>query len=95
MDNNEIRNSMELNDGDLEQVSGGASSNKNQFVKATGNVYVRKGPGKNYKDIGTLSTGTVVSYLGDTQWDDRDIAWYKINYNGNVGWVSSKYAKRI
>ena len=92
---NEIRNSVALNENDLEQVSGGRSSSKTQFVRANGNVNVRKGPGKKYKDIGTLSTGTVVSYLGDTQWDDRDIAWYKINYNGNIGWVSSKYAKRI
>ena len=94
MENNEIKNVAEISDSELEQVSGGKGG-KGNFVKATGNVYVRKGPGKDYAEIGSLCAGTVVSYLGATSYDDRDVAWYKVNYNGNVGWVSSVYAKRI
>ena len=93
MENIENKGIQEMKESDLEKVSGGKG--KADFVKITGNVYVRRGPGLEYKDIGSLSSGTVVAYLGDTQWDDRDVAWFKINYNGNVGWVSSKYSKRV
>lgn len=93
MDNNENLNMTELNNEDMEQVSGGKGSGN--FVKATGDVYVRRKPDKDSDDIGLLYKGTIVSYLHDTEWDWRGVAWYKVNYNGSVGWVSSKYSKRV
>lgn len=96
MGSEEIRNSgefVELSMDELDEVSGGKSSKK--FVKATGNVHVRKGPGLEYAIMGTLSKGTLVSYLGSYKRDDRGVAWGKVNYNGSVGWVSEKYAKLV
>lgn len=93
MENNENLNMAELSAEDLEQVSGGKSTGK--FVKATGDVYVRKGPDRDYSEIGLLTTGTTVSYLGEKKTDYRGVAWYKVNYNGKAGWVSSKYSKIV
>ena len=84
-------NMIELDAEEMEEVSGGKSGSK--FIKTTGNVNVRKGPGLDYGTLGTLAKGTIVSYLGATKKDNRGVAWYKINFNGSVGWVSSKYAK--
>ena len=92
MENNENR--VGLNVEELEEVSGGKGGSGN-FVKATGDVYVRTKPDKESKALGILSAGTTVSYLGSTKKDSRGVAWYKVNYNGNVGWVSSKYSKRV
>ena len=88
---NSIGNGIELNEQELEQAAGG--KNKPKTVVTTGNVHVRKGPGLDYASMGTLAKGTTVSYLGSTKKDERGVAWYKINFNGNVGWVSSKYSK--
>jgi len=87
-------NIVELDAQDLEEVSGGKNKG-GKFVKTTGNVNVRKGPGLDYGIITSLSSGTTVSYLGSTKKDDRGVAWYKINCNGSVGWISSRYSKFI
>ena len=84
-------NMVELNAEELEEVSGGKAQKK--FVKTTGQVNVRKGPSLDSASIGVLAAGTIVSYLGTTKKDERGVAWYKINYNGVVGWVSSRYSK--
>ena len=84
-------NMIELDAEEMDEVSGGKG--KSNLIKTTGNVNVRKGPGLDYGTLGTLSKGTIVSYLGATKKDNRGVAWYKINFNGSVGWVSSKYAK--
>ena len=84
-------NIVELDIQDLEEVSGGRFHGKN-FVKATGNVHVRKGAGTDYGIMGTLERGTIVTYLRLTKKDKKGTKWYKINYNGNEGWVCSDYA---
>ena len=83
----------ELDLAALEEISGGKG--KNKFLKTTGEVNVRKGPGLKYVSIGVLARGTIVSYLGASKKDDRGVTWYKINFNGNVAWISSKYSKFI
>ena len=93
MNENMDKNMMELNDDALEQVSGGKGGHK--FIKMTGSIHVRKGPGLGYASLGTLSKGDTYSYLGGSKKDDRGVVWYKINYNGSVAWVSSKYSKII
>ena len=77
----------------LEEISGGKG--KQKFLKTTGQVNVRKGAGLKYATVGVLAKGTIVSYLGASKKDDRGVAWYKINFNGNEGWISSKYSKFI
>ncbi|MBQ8109599.1 MAG: SH3 domain-containing protein [Clostridia bacterium] len=84
-------NGMELNLEDLEQVSGG----KNEAIKATGDVNVRKGPGLGYDTIGVVKKGETVPFLGEVQKDSRGVYWGKVSYKGKTGWVSSKYAKLI
>lgn len=72
------------------QVSG-----KSNVVKATGNVNLRKGPGLNYKDIGTLKKGNKAAYLGEAKKDERGVTWYKVSFGGKTGWISSRYGKLI
>ena len=93
MENNENLNMVELNEEELELASGGKNTGK--FVKATGNVHVRKKPNLKGDDMGSLPAGTNLSYLGDKKTDERGVVWYKVNYNGKVGWVSSRYSKIV
>ncbi len=90
---NEILNGMEINLEDLEQVSGGAGAN--QYIKATGDVYVRKYPNKDSADIGVLYKGQKATFLGEVCKDDRGVAWGKVSFKGKTGWVSSKYARIV
>ena len=46
---------------------------------------VRSGPGTSYGRTATLSDGTIVSIVG------VDSGWYKIEWNGKSGYVSSDY----
>ena len=93
MENIENNGMVELNEESLEEVSGGKNTGK--FVRATGNVHVRKKPRLSGDDMGSISAGTTLSYLGDKSTDDRGVVWYKVNYNGKVGWVSSRYSKIV
>lgn len=61
-------------------------------VYATGNAYVRSGPGLNYSQLTTMSSGNYATYLGNTSYDSRGVAWYNVSFNGYTGWVSSTYA---
>jgi uncharacterized protein YgiM (DUF1202 family) len=76
-------------------VSSKASVRKNS--KTSRKVYVieeevnlRKGPGLKYKEVATVSEGTVLKYLDKSSKDSRGIRWYKISYNGKKLWISSK-----
>ena len=63
-----------------------------QWVRATGDVNVRSAPGTEARVIGVLHKGETVPYQGDTrEWGGRD--WYLIEFEGQNGWVSSKYAE--
>ena len=57
----------------------------------SGSSNIRTAPSLYGNDIGTLHKGEYATYLGQTEWDDRGVAWYKISFNGTVGWVSSMY----
>ena len=52
-------------------------------------VNFRKGPGTNYSIIKTLSKGTKVGFISESN------GWAKINYNGSIGYISSKYLGAI
>ena len=46
---------------------------------------VRSGPGKDYEALGSVSPGEALTVTGQTD------SWYRIDYNGKEGYVSSKY----
>ena len=62
------------------------------YVKTTGSVHVRKGPGLDYAKIATVSKGSSYLYKGESK-DDRGVTWYKVEYKGSTAWISSKYSK--
>ena len=64
-------------------------------VKATGDLYLRKGPGLGYAETVVMKTGKTASYLGQSKKDNRGVAWYKVSFNGKTGWVSSRYSKLV
>ena len=39
-----------------------------------------------------MPKGATAKYMNESKKDDRGVTWYRINYNGTTGWVSSKYA---
>ncbi|MGD9129730.1 MAG: SH3 domain-containing protein [Candidatus Woesebacteria bacterium] len=51
---------------------------------------VRDFPAATGKELGFAKVGTEYDYL-----DEEKNAWYKIDFNGEIGWVSSKYAQLI
>ena len=54
-----------------------------------GYLRVRSGPGTSYSEIGRATVGNKYTYLGE-QGD-----WYKIDFQGKEGWVSSDYSKKL
>ena len=95
MDNNEKLNMAELNNEELEEVSGGRSSGGRRVKAVSGDTYVRKHPDKDAADIGVLYRGDSAAYLEEKRWDDRDVVWYKVSFHGHKGWVSSRYTKIV
>ena len=43
--------------------------------------------------MGVIPKGMVSPYLDKIGVDKSGVKWYKVNYKGMEGWVSSKYAK--
>lgn len=67
------------------------SIGKLKKVMATGDVNVRSAPGIDSRVIGVLKNGQETPYQDQTlNVNGRD--WYLIIYDGQNGWVSSKYA---
>ncbi len=70
--------------------TGGTSSNSAGSVKVTATTLnVRKGAGTTHAVIGTVSKGKVLTYTAESN------GWYKINYNGQAGWISGTYAQKV
>ena len=64
----------------------------NQYVRSDGITNLRKGPGLDYAVVGNMTEGQTAKNLGETKLDNRNVAWYKISFNGTTCWISSKYA---
>ena len=64
-------------------------------VRATASVWMRTGPGRNYDQIAAFSEGFKFEYLGETQMDERPVAWYKVSSGKYTGWVSSMYTELV
>ena len=75
------------------EPSGDSATSVQQAVYTTGNVNIRTGPGRGYTNIGTVPKGTTVTYLGQSDYDERGVEWFKIRYHNTGGWISSKYAR--
>ena len=63
------------------------------YVQVTGEVNFRSGPGLDYDSYGTISAGEALEF-DDTEEDERGVLWYRVEYNGAEGWISSKYATK-
>ena len=61
-------------------------------VRTTGNVWLRSGPGLSYDQVTSFAKNKVLKYLGETQVDERGVAWYKVSSGKNTGWISSRYS---
>lgn len=60
--------------------------NAQTYKYTSANLNLRSGPGTSFKVLTTLPLGTSVEM---TEYCDCD--WIKVSYNGNIGYVSSKY----
>ena len=56
-----------------------------------GKSYLRKSPNLNGQIITTFQKGDSAEYLGSSSIDERGVTWYRVCYEGNTGWVSSRY----
>lgn len=69
-------------------ISAGAS----QIVYGdSGKSNIRVSPSKDSSPIGVLHQGESLEYMGDTEYDNRGVAWYSVRYDGQKAYVSSKY----
>ena len=72
----------------------------NLSVFAAGKIYVnmdsnlRRGPGKDYSVYTSVEAGKTLTYLNDTDEDDRGIDWYNVSYKGKSLWISSRCASK-
>ena len=73
--------------------SGGSGSSSDNRVRTTGDVRLRSGAGLDYRELDIIHKGTTLTY-DETRKDDRGVTWYHVTYDGQRGWVSSRYAKR-
>lgn len=67
--------------------SSGYSYSTGSYYVTTGSVNLREGPSTDYRIIATLNPGVRVKYISSTQ------GWYRVNYNGQIGYVSGNYLK--
>ncbi len=62
-------------------------------VVTTASVNIRKGPYLKSEALGSVKKNTEFTFLNEIDVDDRDVCWFKVKYNNNDAWVSSKYSK--
>ncbi|GAA0698711.1 C40 family peptidase [Paraclostridium ghonii] len=71
--------------GDINSGGGEDNTVKSNKVVTASSVNFRQGPGTNYSVITSLSKGTKVGVISESN------GWAKISYNGTIGYVSSQY----
>jgi len=64
-----------------------------QVTISGGQCNMRLLPNLNAEIVAILEEGTSATYLNQSSVDDRGVAWYYVDYRGETGWVSSRYAK--
>lgn len=73
--------------------SSGSSKSDTTVVAEYGDTKVRTGPGLNYRSFDVMYEDDEADYLGKSSTDSRGVVWYKIDWYGDTGWVSSKYTE--
>lgn len=63
------------------------------YIEAQASANVRTGPGLSYKDIGTIHKGDTLSYEDKSSVDNRGVVWYRVEFDDEYAWVSSRYCK--
>ena len=74
----------------MTMVGGAAMAAQKTITLKSGKSFLRTGPGLSYHAKFAIPKGTTLKVL-DARYDDRPVLWYKVKYNGEIGWVSSKY----
>ena len=46
---------------------------------------------RGYDKVGVIPAGASMEYLDESQADERGVLWYYVDYDGMIGWASSKY----
>ena len=95
MMNEEMMDFVEIDDAEMEEVSGGKKKVNYKIGGTTGKSNVRTGPGLHYKSIGVLHKGEEAKYLGKSAYDEDGRKWYKIEWNGRSAWVSHVYTAKV
>ncbi|MBQ6373447.1 MAG: SH3 domain-containing protein [Clostridia bacterium] len=66
-----------------------------QQVRATASVNLRYGPSRDAEKFDAVKPDTMLPYLDETQADERPVDWYKVFYNGEELWISSRYSELV
>lgn len=64
------------------------------IVGKSGNSYIRDDAKLTGKALDILHKGEQAEYLNESKKDSRGVAWYKVNFEGTTGWVSSTYTEK-
>lgn len=75
--------------GNASQTQSNVSSASKKAEVTASALNVRSGAGTNYGKIGLLSQGKVVQVTGESN------GWYRIDFNGQTGWISAQYTKAV
>lgn len=67
------------------------TENEGIVFAVTGKSYIRSLATPESEAIDVLPEHSAATYLGEREYDYRGVEWYKINYEGTSGWVSSRY----
>ncbi len=70
-------------------------SNSSKKVQATASVNIRLAPNKTSQILGFVTKGTKLTYRGKYVNDSRGVTWYHVYFDGQNGWISSKYSKLV
>lgn len=62
-----------------------------EYVVTTGNVNVRSAPDINARVLGVAHKGDKLRYQNESK-EDTGRTWYLVIFNGENGWISSKYS---
>jgi len=61
-------------------------------VRTTGIVHLRSGPDRDSASVVAIREGVTLA-CDRKETDDRGETWYHVHYNGQKGWISSRYAE--
>ncbi len=90
--NNKISNTNQSNTKSNTEKGSGVKSSKllgTVIIESPVGLWMTEGPNGNSGNITCLNYHTKVNVIGESN------GWYKITYNGKIGWVDSKYTTTL